>query len=416
MISKASGIIVGGGIVGLTTALMLHRSGFGVRVFEEAQKIKELGVGLNLLPHSVQHLIGLGLQAKLDANAVRTSELRFFCEQGKSIWQEPRGIDAGYDVPQYSIHRGRLQALLKEEVIKRLGKEVLLTDRRLVNFESDQDGVIANFKSIDGSSTSERGDFLIACDGINSVVRQQLYPDQGEPHFAGLMLWRGTTVMDSFFSERTMIMAGHSDQKIVVYPISAPDEQGKQLINWVAEFRVPLDTIHRDDWSNAGDISEFADRFSQWQFDWLNVPEVFANAGEIYKFPMIDRDPVEQWAFGNVVLAGDAAHAMYPNGSNGASQGILDAVGLEKQLTRHDLIAEAFTAYEQERLPPTTRLIYTNRETGPEKVLQFVKDRCDGNCGHEHVCVPGAELEEVANAYKKLAGFDKASLKASKRS
>ncbi len=405
-----SGIIIGGGIVGLSTALMLHRSGIDVRVYEEAPKIKELGVGLNLLPHSVQHLVDLGLQAKLDAIAVRTAELRFFCERGKAIWQEPRGLEANYEVPQYSIHRGRLQALLKEEVIKRLGRNALMTDRRLVRFEEVDERVQAYFDSTDGRSHEESGDFLIGCDGINSAVRQQLYPDQGEPHFAGLMLWRGTTTMDGFLTGRTMVMAGHSDQKVVVYPIGERDESGKQLINWVAEFRVPLDTIHQDDWSHEGDLGEFADRFSNWVFDWLDIPAMFEAADQIYKFPMIDRDPVEKWAFGRVVLAGDAAHAMYPNGSNGASQGILDSVSLERHMQGDASIVEAFVGYEQERLKPTTLLIHNNRQTGPEKVLQLVKDRCDGTCGDEHICVPRTELEEIAESYKKLAGFDKASV------
>jgi 2-polyprenyl-6-methoxyphenol hydroxylase-like FAD-dependent oxidoreductase len=399
---------------------MLHRSNFEVRVFEEAPKIKELGVGLNLLPHSVQHLIELGLQRKLDANAVRTGELRFFCQDGKSIWQEPRGIDAGYKVPQYSIHRGRLQALLKEEVIKRLGPQALITDRRLVSFEECGNEVRASLKAADGSTFNETGDFLIAADGLNSAVRAQLYPDQGEPSFAGLMLWRGATMSDSFLSARTMIMAGHSDQKVVVYPISNPDESGRQLINWVAEFRVPGDTMHQDDWSNVGSLEDFADRFHDWKFDWLDLQALFENAEQIYKFPMVDRDPIEQWSFGRVTLAGDAAHAMYPNGSNGASQGILDAVSLEKQMNAHKDTAHtntaltnieaAFLAYEQERLPPTTQLIHDNRKTGPERVLQLIKDRCDGSCGQEHTCVPGAELAEIASAYKKLAGFDKASV------
>ena len=326
-----SGLTVGGGIVGLTTALMLHRSGIEVAVYEEALKIKELGVGLNLLPRSVKHLIGLGLQATLDDNAIRTGELRFFCKKGKSIWREPQGLEAGYE-------------------------------------------------------------------------------DQGDPQFAGLMLWRGATVCDPFLSSRTMIMAGHNDQKVVIYPISNPDESGKQLINWVAESRVPLDTILRDDWNNEGHLEAFADRFEDWKFDWLDISNLFQHAGKICKFPMVDRDPVKQWSFDRVTLAGDAAHAMCPNGSNGASQGILDAVSLARHLSAHENVATAFKKYEEERLPPTSRLVFDNRKTGPERVLQLVEERCVGQCGDEHVCVAQAELGEIAQAYKKLAGFDKSSV------
>jgi 5-methylphenazine-1-carboxylate 1-monooxygenase len=405
-----SAIIVGGGIVGLTTALTLHRSGIEVRVFEEAPKIKELGLGLNVLPHSVQHLVELGLQARLDAEGVRTGELRFFCKQGKAIWQEPRGMNAGYVVPQYSIHRGRLQSILKEQVIKRLGRDALVTDRRLVKFENRASEVTATFENGAGDTIIEKGEYLIGADGINSIVRQQLYPNQGDPHFAGLMLWRGSTLADSFLTGNTMIMAGHSDQKVVVYPISDPDESGKQLINWVAEFRVPIETVHRDDWNSEGLLDEFAGRFSDWNFDWLDLPELFRQADHIYKFPMVDRDPIEQWSFDRVTLAGDAAHAMYPNGSNGASQGILDAVSLEQQLSDNSDVSTAFAKYEQERRPPTSQLILENRKTGPEKVLQLVEDRCGGRCGATHTCVPESELRDIAQAYKKLAGFDKDSV------
>ena len=405
-----SGLIIGGGIVGLTTALMLHRSGIEVTVYEEALKIKELGVGLNLLPHSVKHLIGLGLQAKLDNNALRTGELRFFCKKGKSIWREPRGLEAGYEVPQYSIHRGRLQTLLKEEVIKRLGKGALITDRRLMRFESSDKGATAFFQTSAGENITESGAFIIGADGINSAVRQQLYPDQGDPRFAGLMLWRGATVSKPFLSSNTMIMAGHNDQKVVIYPISNPDESGKQLINWVAELRVPLDSVHRDDWDNEGHLDEFADRFDDWKFDWLDISSLFQHAEKIYKFPMVDRDPVGQWSFDRVTLAGDAAHAMVPNGSNGASQGILDAASLERCLSTHANVVTAFEKYEEERLPPTSRLVIDNRKTGPERVLQLVEERCDGQCAAAHVCVPQTELGEIAQAYKKLAGFDKSSV------
>lgn len=305
---------------------------------------------------------------------------------------------------------GRLQALLKEEVIKRLGKNALITNRSLVSFKDQGDEVQVTLQAEDKQLFKETGEFLIGADGLNSAVRNQLYPDQGSPHFAGLMLWRGATVGRSFLSGSTMIMAGHRDQKVVVYPISNVDESGRQLINWVAEFRVPEDTIHRDGWSNVGELHEFADRFSDWKFAWLDLQALFQNAEQIYKFPMVDRDPIKQWSFGRVTLAGDAAHAMYPNGSNGASQGILDAVSLGKHMKALTNIETAFAAYEQERLPPTTQLIHDNRQTGPERVLQLVKDRCDGSCGQEHSCVPHAELEEIANAYKKLAGFDKASV------
>jgi 2-polyprenyl-6-methoxyphenol hydroxylase-like FAD-dependent oxidoreductase len=410
MNESTQGIIVGGGIVGLTLALTLHRAGIPVRVFESSKEIKELGVGLNLLPHCVKHLIELGLESDLENTGVKTKELRFYCKSGKLIWTEPRGLDAGYQVPQFSIHRGRFQQILLRHVITRLGSDAVITDRRLLQFEQSAEQVTATFVDSSGNSSRFTEKFLIGADGINSTVRQQLYPDQGEPHFANLMLWRAASWGKPFLTGRTMIMAGHSDQKLVAYPITPPDSEGRQLINWVAEYRVPPDIMRQADWNSEGELGEFGDRFSEWNFDWLNPHDLFSRADSIYKFPMIDRDPVERWSFDRVTLAGDAAHAMYPNGSNGASQAILDAVSLTKNLSVIGDERLAFSAYEAERLPLTTKLVLENRKTGPEKVLQMVEDACQGDCGEQHECVPYRKLEEVSLAYKKLAGFDKKSV------
>jgi 2-polyprenyl-6-methoxyphenol hydroxylase-like FAD-dependent oxidoreductase len=402
-----NGIIVGAGIVGLCLALELHKAGFRVKVFEAAGQIKELGVGLSLLPHSVKYLFTHGLQEALDNNAIRTKELRFYCKQGKLIWTEPRGLDAGYKVPQYSIHRGRLQQILLQKVLETLGPDSVITNRKLLNFDQHGGSVTGNFVSETGEHSNATAEFLIGADGINSAVRQQLYPGQGDPQFAGLMLWRGATYSDSFLSGRSMIMAGHNSQKLVVYPLTPPDENGQQLINWVAELRVPKDILRTDDWRGKGQLSEFADKFRQWDFPWLQTNQLFHDAQDIFKFPMIDREPVPQWSFDRVTLAGDAAHAMYPNGSNGASQGIIDAATLARQLQGNNDVIKALTAYQSERLSPTAKITLDNRKTGPERVLQMVEDQCSGECPDEHHCVPYTDLDAVSMAYKKLAGFDR---------
>ncbi|HIG39797.1 MAG: flavin-dependent oxidoreductase [bacterium] len=404
------GIIIGGGIAGLTLALALHRAGIPVRIFESAKEIRELGVGLNLLPHCVKHLVDLGLETDLVNTGVKTRELRFYCKNGKLIWTEPRGLDAGYQVPQFSIHRGRFQQILLKHVKQRLGEEAVVTDRRLIQFEQSGNEVTARFTDSTGAGSSFTGNFLVGADGINSTVRLQLYPNQGEPHFANLMLWRAASWSEPFLTGRTMIMAGHSNQKLVAYPITPPDDEGKQLINWIAEYRVPANTMRQDDWNSVGNLSEFENQFESWNFDWLQTRKLFTSAQEIYKFPMIDRDPVDRWSFGRITLAGDAAHAMYPNGSNGASQAVLDAVSLTKHISEHKDPASAFSEYELERLPLTSRLVLENRKTGPERVLQMVEDQCKGDCVEQHQCVAYPELEEVSLAYKKLAGFDKKSV------
>jgi 2-polyprenyl-6-methoxyphenol hydroxylase-like FAD-dependent oxidoreductase len=127
---------------------------------------------------------------------------------------------------------------------------------------------------------------------------------------------------------------------------------------------------------------------------------------------MVDRDPLDRWTSGRVTLLGDAAHPMRPNGSNGASQAILDAEALATALGAERSVGDALERYEAERRDATAAIVLANRLTGPEQVLQRVADRCPGTCVGRHHCIPTAELEEVAGAYKRLAGFDLATLRA----
>ena len=408
-------LIAGGGIGGLTTALYLHKAGIPVKVFESVRNIQPLGVGLNLLPHAVKRLYSLDLADALDATGVRTKELNFYTKHGARIWSEPRGLDAGYDVPQYSIHRGELQMLLLKAVRERIGAENVLTGHHLTAFEQNDNTVTAHFsdKSTGAPVGSYTGVALIGADGVMSVVRATLYPDEGMPTYSGLMLWRGAVESEPFLSGRTMFMAGHNTVKAVVYPIKqANPETGKQLINWVSERPVPLDeTPDKEDWNLAGDVNDFIDYFKTWQFSWLNMPELFKRTETIYKFPMIDRDPVPQWSFGRVTLLGDAAHAMRPNGSNGASQAIWDAEVVAEKISTMDNTVQALKAYEDIRLAPVSKLVLDNRKTGPERVLQMAEDACDGTCTDVCEHVPYEELDAIARSYKKLAGFDKDTVK-----
>jgi 2-polyprenyl-6-methoxyphenol hydroxylase-like FAD-dependent oxidoreductase len=389
---------------------VLHQHGIPVRVFESVREVRALGVGINLLPHSTRVLSELGLREALERSAILTAELRYHSKDGKTIWVEPRGLDAGNPWPQYSIHRGELQMVLLEAVVEKIGAENVLTDHHLAGYDEDGDEVIARFESkrTGEPRDSARGDLLIGADGLMSQLRASLYPDEGPPRFSGLMLWRGVVETDPFLGGRSMVMAGHNQLKAVVYPISAEAEaRGRSLVNWVAERRVGMDYAHaREDWDRRGDKADFLEHFRDWDFGWLDFPGLIEATDTVYEFPMVDRDPVDRWTFGRVTLLGDAAHAMYPNGSNGASQAILDAEAIGRALTEHRDIDAALQAYEAERRPPTTKIVLDNRQTGPERVLQAVEERCEGHCGDTHTCIPRAELEEVATSYKRLAGFD----------
>jgi 2-polyprenyl-6-methoxyphenol hydroxylase-like FAD-dependent oxidoreductase len=309
-----------------------------------------------------------------------------------------------------------LQRVLLEAVRQRLGPERVLTGHHFAGVEQDAAGIVVHFvdRKTGAKKASVHGDALVGADGIMSEVRRAFYPHEGLPRFHGLMLWRGVTESTPFLSGRSMAMIGHERVKFVAYPIDADaSRRGRSLINWIAERRVGADYVHeREDWNRHGQPKDFIDDFRTWRFDWLSVPDIIQGAQRIFEFPMIDRDPLERWSFDRVTLLGDAAHAMRPNGSNGASQAILDAEAIADALDTHADVRDALDAYQSARLPPTATLTLDNRRTGPERVLQMVEERCDGRCTDTHTCITRDELAEVAQRYKRLAGFDKDMLNA----
>ena len=405
--------IAGGGIGGCVAALLLAEAGHDVDVYESVVAPAELGVGINTLPHAVRVLDQLGLLDELDRIAVRTSELRFLSRDGALIWREPRGLEAGNPWPQFSIHRGRLHRVLLDTVIDRLGPDRLHTGHRALSVTgTDDDATSAAITFLDRSSDSDvvvESDVVIGCDGIHSAIRAQLHPDQGYPYPSGLVLWRGATLAAPYLDGRTMFMAGDDSQKVVVYPISPIGSDGTQLINWVAELPMDVD-MATVSWNREVDVASVAEPYASWDFGWLHVGDLIGGASNAYEFPMVDRTPVDRWSFGRVTLLGDAAHAMRPNGSNGSSQAVLDGEAITVALATHADPSDALRAYEAERLEPTARLTLANRQAGPERVMQWVADRCDGGCVEQHTCVPHSDLEREANAYKELAGFDLARL------
>jgi len=404
-------IIAGAGIGGLTAALCLHENGYDVKVYESAREIKPLGVGINLLPHAVRVLTNLGLQEEMCKVSVPTSELVYYSKYGKKIWQEARGKFAGYLWPQFSVHRGIFQMLLLEEVKNRLGKDSVQTGYYLQSVENKDPGIAATFinKETNEVVASVEAELLIGADGIHSVVRKQFYPEEGMPKFSGIILHRGTAKAKPFLTGSTMIMAGSADKKFVAYPISPEvDEEGNQLINWIADLRVSAEeNIMPQDWNRKADKNKLLDAFGGWHFDWLNVPAIINDAIAIYEFPMSDRDPLPQWSFGHISLLGDAAHPMYPIGSNGASQAILDAECLAECLSSNNDIAAALKQYEAIRLPATAKIVLQNRQMGPEQVMQIVEDRAPNGFDNLSDIISNQELESIAARYKQIAGFDK---------
>lgn len=406
-------IIVGAGIGGLTTALSLHKAGLEVHVYESSTEIKALGVGVNVLPHAVRVLTDLGLLDELLKIGVETRELCYFNKFGQPIWQEPRGKFAGYIWPQLSVHRGALMMVLLNAVKKSIGEDNVHTGQHLKSCVSTKDKVTATFtiKGSDEIIADVEGDVLIGADGIHSAVRKQFYPDEGIPKFSGIILHRGMSMGKPFLSGSSMIMAGSVDKKFIAYPISDEiDENGNQLINWIADLRVGPDGNILRDWNRTADKDKLLSEFSSWKFDWLNAPEIINGADAIYEFPMSDRDPLPGWSFDRITLLGDAAHPMYPIGSNGASQAILDAEILTASLLNNTDATLALQEYQNIRLPQTAAIILQNRQMGPEQVMEIVAERAPDGFTDLYDVISREELEGIAAHYKKIAGFEKEEL------
>lgn len=397
-------LIAGAGIAGLSLGLTLHQIGVPFRIYESVRSLQPLGVGINLQPNAVRELVEMGLGDMLDDVGLRTRDYGFYSKTGREIWTEPRGLEAGYNWPQYSVHRGKLQMALADALIARAGADCIVTDAAAVGYRVEPDGAVLVLK--DGTEVS--GTLLVGADGIHSALRAQMYPNEGPPVWNGAILWRGTTQGTPFLSGASMILGGHDTQRIVCYPITPPDpETGLATLNWIAERKVdPSQGWRREDWNRSADISEFLPFFEDWNFDWLDVPAMIRGAEKVYEYPMVDRDPVDNWTDGPVTLIGDAAHPTYPVGSNGASQAIVDGRVLGAKLVALGVTASALKAYENDVRPQTTKVANANRGAGPIAVLQTVEDRSGGVFDHIEDVMSHQELADHAAAYKRIAGFD----------
>ena len=407
-------LIAGAGIAGLTTALALHAVGIEAQVVDSATELKPLGVGINLLPHAVRELTELGLGPALEATGIATAEQAHFDRYGTHIWSEPRGRSLGYAWPQYSIHRGELQMILLAAVRDRLGPGAVQTGTTVTSF-TDRDGLVEVQLSNrpNGPVVPPTAHLLIGADGLYSAVRAQLHPDEPRPRWGGVMLWRGVTPGPPFLTGSTLAIAGSTtSRKFVAYPIARRDD-GTVLVNWVAEAMVGGDAPPvRPDWNREGRLAEALPYFLDWTFDWLNVPGLMGQTAEILEYPMVDRDPLPSWGRGRVTLAGDAAHPMYPIGSNGGSQAIVDASVLARSLADAACPEEGLAAYEAARLPAANKIVLANRAMPVDAVLDMVADRApDGFDRIEDVLDP-VELASLRDAYRATSQEDVAALNA----
>jgi 2-polyprenyl-6-methoxyphenol hydroxylase-like FAD-dependent oxidoreductase len=405
-------LIAGAGIAGLTTALALHAVGIEAQVVDSATELRPLGVGINLLPHAVRELTELGLGAALAATGIATAEQAHFDRHGGFIWSEPRGRSLGYAWPQYSIRRGELQMILLAAVRDRLGAEAVKTGTTVTGF-TERDRVVEVQLSIrpNGLVVPAQADLLIGADGLYSAVRAQLHPDEPPPRWSGVMMWRGVTPGPPFLSGATLAVAGSTtSRKFVAYPIARRGD-GTVLVNWVAEAMIGGDAPPlRPDWNHEGRLAEALPYFRNWTFDWLDMAGLMTRATQILEYPMVDRDPLPFWGRGRVTLTGDAAHPMYPVGSNGGSQAIIDGTVLARSLASMASPDDALAAYEAVRLPAVNKIVLANRSLPVDAVLDMVSARAPDGFDRIEDVLDSAELGALRDAYRATSQEDVAAL------
>ncbi len=400
-------LIAGGGIGGLALALTLHQIGVRPIVFESVRQMRPLGVGINIQPNAVRELLDLGIgRDELDQVGLPALEWALVGMNGQDIYSETRGLEAGYKWPQYAMHRGQFHMLLYRKLIERAGSDAVRLGARVTGYEKNDDGTVtAIVESQDGQTHHVTGTLLVGADGIHSAVRAQMHADQPPIHWGGALMWRGTTRARPIRTGSSFIGLGTHRQRMVIYPISHPDPDGLALINWIAEVTVDDPGARDSGWFKPVEIDAFIHHFEDWKYDWLDVPALLRGADIAYENPMIDRDPVSTWRDGPVALLGDAAHAMYPTGSNGASQAIMDARVLGAQFVNQGVSADALAAYDDALCGPISELILRNRGAGPFGLLNMVDERCGGAFENIDDVIAPEERTAFMAGYKSAAGF-----------
>ena len=402
-------LIVGGGIGGLTAALSLHAAGFDVEIYEQVSRIEAVGVGINLQPNAVRELIELGLGDRLAEVAIETSVLSYYNKLGQLIWTEPRGLEAGYRWPQYSIDRGDLHMILFRAVAERIGAERVFTGHRFTHFEQTDNGVVAFFsRRADGSALApHKGDALIGADGIHSAVRAQLYPTEGGPVSSGRIQWRGVVEAEPFLDGRTHVTIGSSQRRAVIYPISRrAAETARSLINWITVLGRQAASGVPGTWDRHAKKERFFEHFKDWNFDWIPFADLISRTEEIFEYPKDDREPLPRWVFGRVALLGDAAHPMRPVGSQAGSQAIVDGRVLAHSLAHAEAPEQGLLRYEAIRLAPMNAMVLRNRQFGPSIIMEMTEERAPNGFDDIENVISRRELEEISRSFKTDAGFD----------
>lgn len=406
--NKNQVIIAGGGIGGITMALTLHQIGVPCVVIESVRELKPLGVGINIQPNAVREFHDLGINnADLDKIGLQAKEWALVGLNGNEIYSETRGLDAGYKWPQYAAHRGELHLMLYNKLVERIGKDKVILGTKVVSYSNTPNGVEVNLEHATNGKSKIEGTLLVGADGMHSNVRAQVHPDQPPIHWGGALMWRGTSPAIPIRTGASFVGLGTHRHRIVFYPISPIDPStGLATCNWIAE--VTLDNTEgwqASGWFKPVQIEDFIHHFENWNYDWFDVPALLRKADIAFENPMIDRDPVATWQDGNVILIGDAAHPMYPTGSNGASQAIMDSRNIGAAFLKHGVNANALTAFDKQYCEPISKLQLLNRGAGPFGLLNLVDERCGGKFDNIDDVISADDRKEFMSGYKNAAGF-----------
>jgi salicylate hydroxylase len=320
-------VIAGAGIGGLTASLALAAKGFRVLIIETAERLEEIGAGLQLSPNATRILIGLGLHPRLSARALVPEAVSIMsARHGGEICRLPLGEAAALraGAPYWVMHRGGLQAALLEQVRDHPDIELRL-GAAVDDATSHADGVTVNLGG--GTDRAKTAWALIGADGVWSTLRTRLFPDTS-PQFSGLIAWRGTVEASQLPHDMTaqhvrLWMGPHAH--LVSYPIS-----GGRQINIVA---VVPDIWNQPGWSAPGDAADIKHRFAQARWSEPARTMIGAVAADGWrKWALFTIPPMAAWHRDAMALLGDAAHAMLPFAAQGAGMAIEDAAILAQCL------------------------------------------------------------------------------------
>ncbi|MDN4523989.1 FAD-dependent monooxygenase [Fictibacillus fluitans] len=337
-------LIVGAGIGGLCTAIALEKAGIQTVVYERAAEIKALGAGLGIGANALKGMEKLGIAEEV-IQAGHQLDGMVICDQGgKQISKvDTRVISAQYGTDNVTIHRADLHNIL----MRNLKDTHVVTGKKAVNAEQNEQEATVYFE--DG--TSEKCDYIIAADGIHSIIRQKLMPES-VPRYAGYTCWRG--IIDHHpFNENTATETWGRNGRFGIVPLA------NQKLYWFA----CVNANAHDPKMKAMKTEDLHSIFRDYHDPIPFVIQMTEDHALIHN-DILDITPIKRFAFDRILLLGDAAHASTPNMGQGAGQAIEDAIILGNCLKEHEDAKSAFKAFEAKRMERTAKIIKMSRRIG----------------------------------------------------